>query len=137
MIRAGSQAGRKAGESVGVPAIVHRICSAYAALFLKSFNVSPRLRKIPLRIVNHRPSRAAVIDNCASWFCICGNLIALQGRSGPLGGPTADTVTTCPSCQRNYFVIPQDRSHGPPVEVVELLALPETEPDLAIATQPR
>lgn len=80
--------------------------------------------KIPLRSLHHRPALASVLGSCASWLCPCGNPIALQGRSGPPSGPTPETITTCPQCQRTYFVIPQDKEHGPPVEVVELFQEP-------------
>lgn len=77
--------------------------------------------------MNRSAGRAAVIGRCASWYCVCGNPIALQGRSGPLSGPSRETSTLCPQCERLYFVIPHDRSFGAPVEVVELLGLPEPE----------
>lgn len=80
--------------------------------------------KIPLRSLHHRTALASVLGSCASWLCPCGNPIALQGRSGPPSGPTPETITTCPQCRRSYFVIPQDREHGPPVEVVELFQEP-------------
>ncbi len=99
--------------------------------------VPHQLRKIPVRIVNHRSTRASVIDNCASWLCVCGYPVALQGRSGPLAGPTTDTVATCPDCRRLYFVIPHDRSYGPPIEVVELLGQPEVEPELELSGRQR
>jgi hypothetical protein len=82
------------------------------------------LRKIPLRTMNRPPAVAGVIANCATWHCACGNPVALQGRSGPSGGPTPGSVVTCPRCPRVYFVIPEDRSFGPPIEVVELFAAP-------------
>lgn len=93
-------------------------------------------RKIPLRAMNFPPSRAAVLGNCATWHCVCANPIALQGRSGPAAGPTPDSVVTCPRCRRVYFVIPQDKSHGPPIEVVELFVAPvnSDEPKPASAT---
>lgn len=98
---------------------------------LRRLTVAHQLRKIPLRTVNHRASHATVIENCASWLCVCGNPVALQGRSGALSGPTAESASLCPECERLYFVIPHDRSYRPPVEVVELLRLPQTERELA------
>lgn len=82
------------------------------------------LRKIPLRMMNRPPGSAAVIDHCATWHCACGHPVALQGRSGPSSGPTPDSAVGCAHCGRLYFVIPQDKSHGPPIEVVELLQAP-------------
>jgi hypothetical protein len=84
----------------------------------------PTLRSIPLRTMNRPASKASVIGHCATWRCVCGNPVALQGRSGPASGPTRDSAVVCPRCQRVYFVIPQDKSNGPPVEVVELFELP-------------
>ncbi len=75
--------------------------------------------------MNQPPSRASVLGSCATWRCVCANPTALQGRSGPAAGPTRDTVVTCGVCGRVYFVIPLDRSHGPPIEVVELFGMPE------------
>jgi hypothetical protein len=101
----------------------------------------PRLtiRTIPLRLLNGRVTRAHVIGRCATWHCACGNPIALQGRSGPASGPSADTVTVCDRCSRIYFVIPMDRAQSPPIEVVELFALPAPqaapEPNAAPAPQ--
>jgi hypothetical protein len=77
--------------------------------------------------MNRPVSRASVIGNCASWHCACGNPIALQGRSGAVGGPTPETIVTCERCDRSYFVIPMDRSFGAPIEVVELFGAPEPE----------
>lgn len=81
-------------------------------------------RKIPLRFMNRTPSAASVLGNTATWRCACQNPIALHGRSGRAAGPTVDTVVVCDRCQRVYFVIPQDKSHGPPIEVVELFGMP-------------
>jgi hypothetical protein len=81
-------------------------------------------RRIPLRFMNRPTSAASVIGNTATWRCVCQNPIALSGRSGPAGGPTPETVIVCDRCRRIYFVIPQDRSHGPPIEVVELFGMP-------------
>lgn len=82
------------------------------------------LRKIPLRMINRPPSRASVINRCATWHCACGNRVALQARSGAASGPTPDTVAVCDKCHRAYFVIPQDKSYGTPIEVVELMEAP-------------
>lgn len=82
------------------------------------------LRKIPLRMMNRPPSVASVINTSATWRCACANPIALHGRSGRSSGPTPDTVVICDQCRRVYFVIPQDKSHGPPIEVVELFEMP-------------
>lgn len=87
---------------------------------------APTTRTIPLRVMNRPPSRAAVIGNCVSWHCACANPVALQARSGAASGPTRETVAVCPACNRVYFVIPMDRSFGPPIEVVELYSLPES-----------
>ena len=88
-------------------------------------NTGPLARGvIPLRVINRRASRAHVLGNCASWRCICGHPEALHGRSGRSGGPTPDTVVVCPQCGRVYFVIPTDRSFGPPIEVVQLYGMP-------------
>jgi hypothetical protein len=77
----------------------------------------------------NRPTAAAsVLANTATWRCACRNPIALTGHSGPAAGPTPESVTVCPQCQRVYFVIPQDKSHGPPIEVVELFGMPTPEP---------
>jgi hypothetical protein len=77
----------------------------------------------------NRPAvHASVIGNCATWHCACGNPIALQGKSGPSTGPTRESAVVCDQCARVFFVIPLDRSFGPPVEVVELFALPESSP---------
>lgn len=84
---------------------------------------TPRL--IPLRAMNRPASRANVLGNTATWRCVCAHPVALQGHSGSAAGPTRDTVVTCPACRRVYFVIPMDRSNGPPIEVVELFGLPE------------
>src|SRR5687767_683025 len=86
----------------------------------------PTIRKIPLRLMNRPAVHASVIGNCATWHCACGNPIALQGRSGPSTGPTRESAVVCDECARVFFVIPLDRSYGPPVEVVELFALPES-----------
>lgn len=93
------------------------------------------IRKIPFRTLHRRPTLASVLGSCASWHCPCGNPAALQGRSGPPSGPTPETVTTCPQCRRAYFVIPQDKEHGPPIEVVELFqpATPTTPTEAAAA----
>jgi len=85
----------------------------------------PITRTIPLRVMNRPAARASVLGNCVTWRCVCAHPIALQGRSGSASGPTRDTVVVCPACNRVYFVIPLDRSHGPPIEVVELFGLPE------------
>ncbi|MES2693661.1 MAG: hypothetical protein V4773_09320 [Verrucomicrobiota bacterium] len=74
--------------------------------------------------MNRPPSRASVLGNCATWLCPCGNPITLQCHSGAASGPTPETVATCPQCHRVYFVIPLDKSHGPPIEVVELYGMP-------------
>jgi hypothetical protein len=92
-------------------------------------------RKIPLRFMNRSPSAASVLGNTCTWYCACQNPIALSGRSGPAGGPTPETVVVCERCRRVYFVIPQDRSHGPPIEVVELFGMPApTSPDPTATT---
>src|ERR1043165_9835603 len=88
----------------------------------------PKLRKIPLRLMNRPVSHASVIGNCATWHCGCGNPIALQGRSGLVSGPTRETAVGWETCARVYFVIPLDRSRGAPVEVVELFGLPDAPP---------
>lgn len=85
-------------------------------------------RAIPLRAMNRPALRAQALGSSATWRCVCGNSTALQGRSGSVAGPTPDSVTVCPRCNRVYFVIPNDRSHGPPIEVVELFGLPAPEP---------
>src|SRR5690606_36254812 len=90
------------------------------------------LRKIPLRTLNREASLASVIDNCATWKCVCGRRDALQGHSGAISGPTAESVTHCPSCRRMYFVIPYARSFGAPVEVVELMGPPDTTPAVVV-----
>lgn len=77
-----------------------------------------------MRAMNRPTGRACVLGSCATWRCVCGNPIALQGRSGPATGPTPESVVRCERCSRVYFVIPQDKSHGPPVEVVELFEAP-------------
>lgn len=84
----------------------------------------PMVRWIPVRAMNHPIGRACVLGSCATWRCVCGNPIALQGRSGPATGPTPETVVRCEACGKVYFVIPQDKSRGPPVEVVELFGMP-------------
>lgn len=81
-------------------------------------------RKIPLRCMNRPVAAASVLGNTATWRCACGEPVALSGRSGQASGPTAETVIRCPRCRRGYFVIPMDASHGPPIEVVELYAMP-------------
>ncbi len=81
--------------------------------------------------MNRAPLRASVLGNSATWHCVCGNPVALQGHSGAAAGPTLDTVVVCPRCQRVYFVIPMDRSHGPPIEVVELFGIPAPPENLA------
>jgi hypothetical protein len=85
----------------------------------------PRQATIPVRAMNRPVTRAHVLGNCVTWHCVCGLPTALQGRSGPSGGPTPDTVVVCSQCHRVYFVIPLDRSFGPPIEVVELFGIPE------------
>jgi hypothetical protein len=92
-------------------------------------------RTIPLRAMNRAPSHANVLGSCAAWHCVCGNPVALQGRSGSPAGPTRDTVVVCNRCNRVYFVIPMDRSHGPPIEVVELFGLPEPQPEHPVSAQ--
>jgi hypothetical protein len=74
--------------------------------------------------MNRPVSRAHVIGRCATWHCVCGEPVALQGRSGRVSGPTRETAIVCSRCQRAYFVIPMDRSFGAPIEVVELFELP-------------
>ena len=86
--------------------------------------------------MNRPPAQASVIASCATWHCACQNPVALQGRSGPSSGPTRDSAVVCAHCGRVYFVIPMDRSFGPPVEVVELFALPEPTPEPPSPTQP-
>lgn len=78
--------------------------------------------------MNRPVSTASVLGNCATWRCACQNPIALQGRSGPAAGPTPDSVVVCDRCGRAFFVIPQDKSHGPPIEVVELFGMPAPTP---------
>lgn len=48
--------------------------------------------------------------------------------------PSRETAIVCPVCNRVYFVIPLDRSFGPPIEVVELFGLPESAAGVAAAT---
>jgi hypothetical protein len=74
--------------------------------------------------MNRPSSTASVIGNCATWRCTCGAPVALQGRSGAVAGPTMESVVVCAGCRRVYFVIPQDKSFGPPIEVVQLFGLP-------------
>jgi hypothetical protein len=83
---------------------------------------------IPVRVINRPPSRAVVSGNIAAWYCICGSTTLIRGRSGPAGGPTPDSVVKCEACRKNYFVIPMDQSHGPPIEVVELYEMPGETP---------
>jgi hypothetical protein len=92
------------------------------------------VRKIPLRTMNRPPSWAGVIAHCATWHCACGNPVALQGRSGSSSGPTPESVVSCPQCHRAYFVIPEDKSHGPPIEVVELFEAPTASSEPAPAS---
>jgi hypothetical protein len=87
-----------------------------------------KIRKIPLRLMNRPTAHATVIGSCATWHCACGNPIALQGKSGPATGPTQESAVVCDRCARAYFVIPMDRSFGPPIEVVELFGAPEAAP---------
>jgi hypothetical protein len=81
-------------------------------------------RMIPVRAMNRAVMRGVAAGNIAAWRCVCPHAPQLQSRSGAVAGPTADTVTVCPRCRRVYFVIPHDKSHGPPVEVVELFEMP-------------
>jgi hypothetical protein len=90
----------------------------------------PKPRTIPLRVMNRGVLKASALGSVATWHCVCGNPIALHGRSGSVAGPTRDSVIPCPQCGKLYFVIPMDRSHGPPIEVVELFGMPELEPPL-------
>jgi hypothetical protein len=85
--------------------------------------------------MNRGPLRANALGGCATWHCVCGDPVALQGRSGSPAGPTRDTVVVCGRCRRVYFVIPMDRAHGPPIEVVELFGLPEAQTELPVALQ--
>jgi hypothetical protein len=74
----------------------------------------------------NRPTQTAyAIGNRAMWRCVCANPPTLHGTSGGSGGPTRDSVVVCEKCGRVYFVIPVDRSQGPPIEVVELFGMPE------------
>lgn len=85
--------------------------------------------------MNRPLARAHVIGRCATWHCACGEPVALQGRSGHASGPTRDTAIVCGRCQRAYFVIPMDRSFGPPIEVVELFELPPADPAEATTSE--
>jgi hypothetical protein len=78
--------------------------------------------------MNRPAGRASVIGVCVTWHCACDNPIALQGKSGPASGPTLESAVRCERCARVYFVIPMDRSYGPPIEVVELFELPDAGP---------
>jgi hypothetical protein len=91
----------------------------------------PKIRKITLRLMNRPPGQASVIGGCATWHCSCGNPVALQGRSGPASGPTRESSAICEQCGRAYFVIPMDRSSGPPIEVVELFEAPPSDAPLS------
>lgn len=91
-------------------------------------------RKIPLRFMNRPVSAASVLGNTATWHCACRHPIALHGHSGPSAGPTPETVVACPNCHRVFFVIPQDKSHGPPIEVVELFGMPTRTDEAATVT---
>ena len=74
--------------------------------------------------MNRPSSTASVLGACATWRCVCGAPVVLQGRSGSVAGPTIDSVVECAGCRRVYFVIPEDKSYGPPIEVVQLFGLP-------------
>ena len=79
--------------------------------------------------MNRPPGRAYPVEgNRAMWRCVCQAGPTLHGASGSTAGPTRDSAIVCPGCGRVYFVIPMDRSHGPPIEVVELFGLPAPEP---------
>jgi hypothetical protein len=81
-------------------------------------------RTVSVRFINHPPGTAAVRWTGATWWCACAAPIPLQGESGAITGPTCETVVTCPDCGRAFFIIPHDRSHSRPIEVVELAAIP-------------
>lgn len=93
------------------------------------------VRWIPVRAMNRPLQRACVVGTCATWRCACDNPVALQGRSGPTTGPTPDSVVRCERCHRVYFVIPDDKSHGPPIEVVELFGMPGAAPDDGVSAR--
>ncbi len=81
-------------------------------------------RTVAVRFIDHPAGTAAVRWTGATWWCACGDPQPLEGESGAVSGPTRETIVTCPACARAFFVIPHDRSHSRPVEVVELSFVP-------------
>ena len=82
--------------------------------------VLQQTRVVVVRFLDRAPAVANVGGNCARWRCVCANRCEISGESGAVEGPASDTIVACPECGRAYFVIPFDRSFGPPIEVVEL-----------------
>lgn len=58
--------------------------------------------------------------NNAAWHCVCGYKTPLLGRTGALSGATEKTRIECPTCRRNYFVMPTGKNRGSVREVREI-----------------
>jgi hypothetical protein len=82
--------------------------------------MSQEQRQIPLRLASGEQKHAAAVGNNAAWFCICGRVLPLLGRSGAVKGAAENTRVDCPDCHRHYFVVPDGYNQAAAREVIEI-----------------
>jgi hypothetical protein len=64
--------------------------------------------QVDVVFLNGQNGVAVATGNNASWRCCCCAREAwLIGRSGAPSGVTNGTRVECPTCERNYFVVPK------------------------------
>jgi len=79
-------------------------------------------RQYPVFVIplEGQPRDAIATGNNAAWRCECKRELPLVGCTGALSGETEKTRIECPTCQRNYFVVPTNKNRGSVREVREI-----------------
>ncbi len=67
-----------------------------------------------------KKSKGIATGSNAAWICKCGRTEPLLGRSGDLKRAVKGFCVDCPSCLRKYFIVPEDKDHGPVLMVIQI-----------------
>ena len=82
--------------------------------------MSQKQKVIDVRLKDGSIRKGISTGNNAAWICVCGRADPLLGRSGLLNGLSEGFRVDCPECDRKYFVMPDGRSQGPVLEIIEV-----------------
>ena len=74
---------------------------------------------IEVKLKDGSTRKGIATGNNAAWMCVCDRNNPLLGKSGLLNGVSKGFRVDCPDCKRRYFVVPDGKSQGPVLEVVE------------------